>query len=155
VTVAAAVVLLTSVALAISLLTGGSSGLRPRSGETTPARRHPAPPSAHSQASPGANTTAPTSTTPSTVAAGPGPTLSTLTPSGGSAGQSVVISGTSFMSADGHIVARFGAQTAPTRCPDLTSCTVTVPPLAGPLNAVPVTITTDAGVSNALTFTYG
>jgi len=89
------------------------------------------------------------------VAAGPGPTLSTLTPSGGSAGQSVVISGTSFMSADGHIVARFGAQTAPTRCPDLTSCTVTVPPLAGPLNAVPVTITTDAGVSNALTFTYG
>lgn len=163
VAVTAAVVVLAALALAVSLVTGASSGSRPRSGEPAPTQPHRAPPAPHpstpSSSQPStslpADTVPPPSTAPPPVAAGTAPTLSALTPSGGSAGQSIVISGTNFMSADGRIVARFGAQTAPTSCPVQTSCTVTVPPGAGSPAAVPVTITTDSGVSNTLTFTYG
>ena len=103
---------------------------------------------------------APTSTSsapPSSVPATGGgpPVLSALSPSTGAAGQSVVVSGANFISADGVIQARFGGQLAPTACPVQTSCTVTVPTMTGSPTSVPVTITTNGGTSNALTFTFG
>jgi hypothetical protein len=86
------------------------------------------------------------------VPAGTAPVLSSLNPSTASAGQSVVISGTHFVSSNGTIVAQFDGQAAPTDCPQSTSCTVTVP--AGSSATARVTVTTSAGTSNALTFTY-
>jgi len=79
--------------------------------------------------------------------------LSSLSPASGGAGQSVTISGTNFLSSTGQIVAQFEGQSAPTSCPDATTCTVTVPTLAGQ-GDVPVTLTTSSGTSNALIFRY-
>jgi hypothetical protein len=83
------------------------------------------------------------------------PFLSSLSPSTGAAGQSVTVTGTNFLSADGQIVARFGGQVTSTSCPDETSCTVTVPALSGSPRSVKVTITTESGTSNTLNFRYG
>jgi hypothetical protein len=66
----------------------------------------------------------------------------------------VVISGTNLISPDGEILARFGGQPAQTRCPVRTSCTVTVPVVGSPASSVPVTVTTAAGTSNTLAFSY-
>jgi uncharacterized membrane protein len=80
--------------------------------------------------------------------------LTSLSPSGGAAGQTLVLSGANFLSSDGQIVARFGGQVTATSCPDQHTCSVTVPPWTGPPGSVPVTITTAAGTSNALNFAY-
>jgi hypothetical protein len=66
-----------------------------------------------------------------------------------------MISGTNLVSADGQILARFNGAVAPTRCPARTSCSVTVPGNSSPASTVSVTVTTAAGTSNALTFSYG
>jgi hypothetical protein len=66
----------------------------------------------------------------------------------------VTISGSNFISANGVVVASFNGQEAGTVCPVQTACTVTVPSLgATPGNAV-VTVTTAAGTSNGLAFSY-
>lgn len=127
----------------------------------TPPRVAPArPTTSPTKASSATTTTAPTTTmtapritTPSTPTAG-GPELTSLTPAEGSAGQSVVISGANFFSADGYIQAFFGGQEAPTSCPGQTSCTVVVPVLSGPPRGVQVTVTTESGTSNAVSFYY-
>lgn len=80
--------------------------------------------------------------------------LTSLSPAGGAAGQTLVISGSNFLSSDGQIVARFDGQVTATSCPDQHTCSVTVPPWTGTPGPVPVTITTDAGTSNALNFVY-
>ena len=80
--------------------------------------------------------------------------LSALDPSSGAAGQIVVITGTNFVSPSGQITVNFGAQTAIIACPEQTGCLVAVPPAAGTAASVPVTVTTDGGTSNPLTFTY-
>jgi hypothetical protein len=59
-----------------------------------------------------------------------------------------------FMSADGAIVAHFGGQAAATSCPSQTMCLVTAPPLSGSPRFVPVSITTEAGISRTLTFDH-
>ena len=110
--------------------------------------------SSQAPAAPGSTTSPPPSSVPATGGGGP-PALTALTPSTGAAGQSVVVSGTNFISADGVVQARFGGQLAPTACPVQTSCTVTVPTMTGSPTSVPVTITTTGGTSNALTFTFG
>ncbi|MDA8268568.1 MAG: IPT/TIG domain-containing protein [Actinomycetota bacterium] len=84
--------------------------------------------------------------------------ISALSPSSGVAGETVTVTGQDFFSADGRIVVRFGGVVVPTRCPDQSTCVVTVPAavVAGaPPPAVAVTLTTDAGMSNALAFRYG
>jgi hypothetical protein len=58
------------------------------------------------------------------------------------------------MSASGQITAQFGAETSTVACLAQTSCLVIVPPDGSPAATIPVTITTDGGTSNALTFTY-
>jgi hypothetical protein len=67
----------------------------------------------------------------------------------------VVISGANLISADGMILARFNGAAAQTQCPARTSCSVTVPDISSPVSTVSVTVTTAAGTSNALTFSYG
>jgi hypothetical protein len=88
-----------------------------------------------------------------TIPAGTAPFLSSLNPKAASAGQSVVITGARFMSSNGTIVAAFNGTEAPTDCPQSTSCTVTVPSLSTS-GTVHVTVTTSAGTSNVLSFTY-
>jgi IPT/TIG domain len=105
------------------------------------------------------STPPPTTPTPSSTPSGGGgsgsPQLESLSPALGTPGQVITASGGNFFSgADGRILAYFGSQEAPTSCPTQSTCTVTVPTLSGPPGDVPVTVTTDGGTSNALTFTY-
>jgi IPT/TIG domain len=150
VVVAGLLVVLASVALAASLTGNGSPAPAP-STVATPAGHTPRPaPAGHGPS------TAPTSTTTSpTVAPTPGgaPVISSLDPASGTAGQGIQISGANFLSSSGQITATFNGQVAPTTCPAQGTCTVTVPPLPGTRSAQ-VVITTSAGTSNPVTFTY-
>lgn len=83
------------------------------------------------------------------------PELISLSPTGGNAGQVVTVSGVNLFSADGVVQALVGGQAVPTSCPTQTACTVTVPPGMGPPSSLPLTIETEAGTSNALSFSYG
>jgi hypothetical protein len=155
------VLAVTVVAVALVLVTGGLIGsfTSRRTAEPTPPTIGD-PTTVPAAAAPAG--TDPASTTPSTnPSTNPGPAadpaepvLSSLSPSTGVPGESVVVSGANFLSADGQIVARFGGQVAFTDCPAASSCTVTVPTAPGPAS-LPVTITTSAGTSNPLTFDYG
>ena len=168
----AAVVIAASVTIALS--TGGTSTTSrtrsvaraspgpsatlltpPKAPTSIPASPSPAPPL---QPAPSSTTAPPVSVPPTTAASptpGGAPEISSISPSSGSPGQVVVISGTNLISADGQILARFNGQPTQTRCPARTSCTITVPDMAPPASSVPVTVTTAAGTSNALTFSYG
>jgi hypothetical protein len=110
--------------------TGGSSGVSTATSSSTPTSTPPAPPS------------------------GP-PALSTVEPSTGSAGQSVTVTGSNFLSPSGQITADVDGQVAPVTCPDQETCTVVVPADPEPAASAPLTITTDSGTSNSLVFTYG
>ena len=100
--------------------------------------------------------TSSTTTTSTTIAATPGgpPVIDSLSPSSGAAGQTITITGANFLSSDGHIVAAFNGQVAPTACPTQNTCTVTGPPSNGAPSAQ-VTVSTASGASNAVLFTYG
>jgi len=84
-----------------------------------------------------------------------GPVLSGLGPSSGSAGQSVTLSGRGFFSSTGQVVAYFGLRPASTVCASQTTCRASVPPRppGSPLT-VAVTVTTEAGRSNGIEFSY-
>jgi hypothetical protein len=162
ISVVGALVVLAAIALAASL-TGSTTPQAPSpSTATTPAPTHAgaAPPSGQSQAkghhtprgTSGTSTTTST-TTPLLAAPGGPPVIGSLTPSSGSAGQSVRVTGAGFLSSSGQIVARFNGQVAATSCPAQNTCTVTVPPPSGDRSAL-VTITTADGTSNAVTFAY-
>ena len=113
-----------------------------------------APPSTAPPSTAPPSTAPPASTAPLPTIDGSDPVLSSLSPSSGAAGESLLISGANFLSANGDIIARFGGQVVPTRCFVQTSCSVTVPVLAGAPSVVPVTVTTVTGTSNALNFAY-
>lgn len=83
-----------------------------------------------------------------------GPTITSVSPSQGSPGQTVTITGTNLFSGSGQVLAYFGGVVAPTACPSESSCTATVPPAPAGSNRVDVTVTTDAGSSNGVPFTY-
>jgi IPT/TIG domain len=80
--------------------------------------------------------------------------VTSLSPSKGGPGQAVTVSGAHFMSADGQIVADFGGVAAATDCPVQTSCSVVVPTLAGAPRSVKLTITSEAGTSSGVAFSY-
>jgi hypothetical protein len=154
--IVAALVVLVTATLVVSEVTRGGSKPAPQpvTIRTTPARPGLAPSSIPPTSLP--HSTLPSaSTAPTSSSGGSNPVLSSLDPSSGAAGQSVVISGANFLSGEGEIIARFGGRTAPTRCSDQTSCSVTVPVLAGSPSVIPVTVTTETGTSNVLNFTYG
>jgi len=66
----------------------------------------------------------------------------------------VVISGVNLFSADGLIQVFFGTQNAPISCPSQSSCTVVVPDLSGSPRTLQVTVSTESGTSNAVSFYY-
>lgn len=108
-----------------------------------------------SAAQPGSATTAPTTTVPPLRAVGSVPELTGLVPSAGVAGETLAVSGVNLFSPDGHVQAYVDSQPAATICPSQTSCSVTVPALSGSARTVALTVTTQAGTSNSLSFSYG
>jgi hypothetical protein len=103
------------------------------------------------------NSTSPSTTVPppsNPSASGPAPVLSAITPDAGAAGQIVTLNGSNLFSQDGNIQASFGGQPADITCPTETSCMMTVPLLAAPAGNVAITVTTTAGTSVAMPFTY-
>ncbi len=160
VTLVAAALVVAAVSLGVSAVAHDGSGPKQRSARTgtgvtlpTTPRSTPTMTTPLSTGTPPTTGTSPTTTAPP-QASGSGPVLSALSPSSGSAGQSVVVVGMGFVSSDGNVLATFDGQVAPTVCPIQTSCTVTVPAMSDPPPTVPVTITTASGTSNALTFAY-
>ena len=117
-----------------------------RSLMSSPATSRQTPPPTPGAAGAGASS----STTLSTGTPG-GPVIVSLTPSSGPAGQSVQIGGSNLFSTDGQVLAHFGGQVAPTSCSSQTSCSAVAPPGSG---RVEVTVTTAAGTSNAVWFSY-
>jgi IPT/TIG domain len=104
------------------------------------------------------STTSTTGTTTTTaavpVAPGSPPQIASIDPASGSAGQNIAVTGSGFLSSDGHIVATFNGQVTATSCPSQNACTVTVPaPVPGESSAQ-VVITTGSGASNPATFSY-
>jgi hypothetical protein len=157
---AAVLVVIAAIALVVSLTSGSSPGpvAAPPAGHgTSHTNGTPARSGGGGAAQPSSAPAAPqtTSTLPSLGTPGGAPVISSLTPSSGSSGQTLQVTGSNFLSSDGQIVATFAGQVAPTACPSQTTCTVTVPPTSAPPGPVPVTITTSAGTSNTVTFTYG
>ena len=154
VAVAAVAVVALAVALILSLQGGSTRVATPPVATVAPSGggHHPAH---NTPGTASSTTTSTTSTTPTTIAATPGgpPVIDSLSPSSGAAGQTITITGANFMSPDGHIVAAFNGQIAPTSCPAQNTCTVTVPPSNGAPSAQ-VTITTAVGASNTVSFTY-
>ena len=129
----------------------------PSSPPTSPSTTAPPPASPSTTAPPPASSPAalPFSTTTIPPPPGGGPVLSALDPSSGAPGQVVVITGTNFISPSGQISVQFGGQVSLIACPESTSCLVAVPPATGGTTSASVTVTTDGGTSNPLTFTYG
>ena len=166
VAVLAALVIVAGIALIVSL--GGGSSAPPRTAA------NPAPTSAPPARTPTTiptgkgtrrTTTTPSTTVPSTsppastststavgVIPGGPPTIASLSPASGSAGQTITVTGANFLSSSGQIVATFNGEVAPTSCPAQNTCTLTVP--ASMSSSAQVVITTSGGTSNAMTFTY-
>lgn len=127
---------------------------------TTTGAHHPTPTSKAKTSQPKTTNPAPTTTTttaPSTTTTAPPPAglhISSLIPASGAAGQLVMVRGTNLFSPDGQVLVRFNGQSAPTDCTTQTICTATVPDLGTTATAVQVTVSTQAGTSNALAFEY-
>jgi hypothetical protein len=85
---------------------------------------------------------------------GPRPLLVAISPAASAPGHVVTLEGMGFFSPDGHITVMFGGQAAPVYCPTQTTCDATVPGSGRSTGTVPVTVATDTGVSNAVSFTY-
>jgi len=84
------------------------------------------------------------------------PVLVAISPPQGLPGQEVTLTGRRLFSANGHISVTFGPALAPVACPSETTCHVQVPAqhLLGNSRTVPVTLKTQSGTSNPVTFTY-
>ena len=84
------------------------------------------------------------------------PVLADISPASGWPGQSVAISGTGLFSRNGVITLRFGSYQAPVSCFSQTACQAMVPgSMSAPdTGAVAVTLTTEAGTSNPVSFRY-
>jgi hypothetical protein len=152
-------------AVIITVTVGLGSGSHPSA--TVRTSSHPTTTSAPAPTAPPTTpapaTTVPPSTTVTTAPPAPAlpaatspnaPQLSSISPAAGAAGQVVTISGTNFISANGVVVASFNGQEAGTVCPVQTACSVTVPSLGASPGNVVVTVTTAAGTSNGLAFSY-
>ena len=147
VAVTATLVVIGAVALALSSPDGGQQAAPPTSGVSVPSHSG-SPVGERSHASgaahrPGSTAATTTTTTPPPSPGGT-PVIASLSPASGPAGVGVQVAGANFLSANGQIVASFNGEVAPTSCPAQNVCTVTVPPIAGPM-AAQVTITTPAG----------
>lgn len=115
-----------------------------------------APPPATSSAPPAGTGTAPPASAPAAAsAAGRAPVIASISPSSGTAGGTVTLTGNGFYSPSGTVVVLFGQVQAPVSCPSQQSCVVIVPPRSPATPAKePVTIATDSGRSAPVKFTY-
>lgn len=151
----AALVVAASVGLAVSLTGGVGPNPAPSTVAAPGQTSRPTPTGHGGVGSAGGHSATSTTTTSSSVPPTPGgaPVISGLAPSSGPAGQGIQVSGGNFLSSSGQIVATFNGQVAHTSCPAQNTCTVTAPSLPGSSSAQ-VVITTSAGTSNPVTFTY-
>ena len=133
----AALVVVSGIALAVSVIRG-SGRPSPTAAPATQPRRA------------GVSTT-----TAAPPASGALPHISSLSPASGSAGQTITVTGSGFLSSNGLIVAAFNGRVTTTSCPSQDMCTVTVPPPPAGATSAQVTITTASGTSNAVGFSYG
>jgi hypothetical protein len=152
VAVAAVLVVASGIALAVSA-GHGSGGPSPTAASTT----HSGPTGVTTTTNRTATTTTTGANTTTTGPSAPGtpPQISTVTPASGSPGQTVTITGSSFLSPDGRIVAFFNGQVTATSCPSQDTCTVTVPPASAGETTALVTVMTGSGTSNPVAFSYG
>lgn len=145
---------------------GGSAGGASQSPAAPPSvRTAPSSSATPGTATPGTATpsTAPAPTAPTTrarpAAATPGgaPVISSISPAGGRSGQQVTLTGSNFFSSDGSITVLFGGAQSSVSCPTQTTCSAVVPTgiPAPPGRRIPVTISTSAGTSAPVPFTYG
>ena len=95
-----------------------------------------------------------TTTTAAPPTPGAPPQISSVSPTSGSPGQTLTVSGANFISADGSIVASFDGRITATSCATPSVCTVTVPPPSAGQTSAQLTITTASGTSNAIAFSY-
>jgi hypothetical protein len=79
------------------------------------------------------------------------PEITSITPDRGAAGQVVTVIGVNLFSPDGNVQVFFGGAGAATSCSTATTCQATVPTAAP--GKVRVTVVTQAGTSNSVTFT--
>lgn len=137
-----------------TLLPAPSTTAKPAPGTTKPRTSSTIPTTTRPSTTASTSTTTTSTTTPPARAGG-APRLASITPARGRPGTVVLLQGSGFISPrTGVVVAHVGGQAAPTRCPAPTSCEVTIPQLGRGRRTVSVTITTDAGTSNALRFRY-
>lgn len=137
-----------AVALIAAAATSGSHRIR-RAATARPA------PSAPTRTSTPSTTVAPTTTTTAPAPAAPGgPVLSSISPSSGSPGQTVTLTGSNLFSPSGLITVTFGGIQAGVSCPSSTTCVATVPSGLTPSPSIPVVINTGTGASAAVPFSY-
>jgi hypothetical protein len=149
---AAVLVVASGIALAVSA-SGGSGGPSPKAASTTQLGRTGLTTTTNGTST--TTTTRENTTTTARLVPGNPPQISSVTPASGSAGQTVTIAGSNFLSSDGQIVASFSGQVTATSCPSQDVCTVTVPPPSAGETSARVIITTGSGTSNAVAFSYG
>ena len=156
------------IALTVALSSGGGhrvvSSTRPAAGGSPTSRAVVAPPApapAPNAAPSPSSTSATAGSTPAPAAPAAPPTagrpqLTQVSPASGVPGQRVTLAGAGLFSSSGLIIVRFGSAQAPVVCPNQTTCQATVPDTPGspPTGAQEITVSTGAGTSNALTFTY-
>jgi hypothetical protein len=137
---------------AITLVVIAATRHQPASNTSPPAA---APATTHHSTTHHRGSRTSSSSTLPTPTPGAAPVISSLSPSNGTAGQAITVLGANFMSPSGHIAARFGTVLASIACPKQSTCTLTVPPAApGAPSSVMVTVTTDSGTSNSISFSY-
>ncbi len=151
---AGAFVALAAIVVGVALSSSGPTNSRHAAAERTRRGQSTRPSSRKTRTSRTTSPTKPNTTTTTRPASSThGPVLSSLEPDTGAAGETVILSGTAFTSANGTIVATFDSRPAPTRCPSEGRCLVTVP--AGLKGSVEVRLQTESGSSNPLVFHYG
>jgi hypothetical protein len=127
-----------------------ASGSAPASSPATSTTR---PPGAGSTSTT-TTAAAPSSTTAASAGAG-SPHLSSVTPGHGAAGRVVTVHGSNLYSpSTGVVLARVDGMPAPTECPSQSTCQVTIPQLPSHPRTAYLSITTQSGTSNPLTFRY-
>lgn len=150
----AGLVVLAVVALVLTTMAGGSGSHHSRAGASRPS---PAPAATVAPTTVSASTAPPTTAAPTTTTTPPppgAPVLASITPPSAAPGQTVTLSGSNFYSPSGRITVSFGGTDAGVSCSSATTCTATVPPKPSAGPATTVTISTDAGTSRPVPFTY-
>lgn len=147
---------------ATSTKRSGPPSTQPTSGSISPTST--SPPTTATAASTTTTVTAPPPQpgSPTAGAGGPqggqnasgAPELTSVSPPSGQAGQTVTLTGANLYSPSGPMSVHFGPAAASFSCPSQTTCEAMVPQRPPGPASVPVTVTTGAGTSNAVTFTY-